>query len=240
MHGFFKFNFITFAAVLIALVFCIPLLGIDNPAKAVEAKHTSSSSSSAPVEDEIDAKLKASGLVNVQNMGSDFAVDQRYGTTNNFTGAKIYQSKRVYLRPETAQKLVDANKEFNSLEYKIKIWDAYRPMSVQFLLYTKAPSDLKYFIANPYTPESCTHNRGTAVDITLVHLDGSPVEMPTDFDTFSFKADSDDNSCTKQAAANRALLKKIMQKHGFGSIECEWWHFNDTDTYKYNIIDVMF
>lgn len=239
MHALYKFNFITFAAIIIALIFCVPLLSIDSTAKAAAAKLTVSSSS-VPAEDAIDASLKASGLVNVCRMGANFVYDQRYGTKNNFTGAKIYNSKRIYLRAETAQKLVAANKEFNTMGYKIKIWDAYRPLSVQKLLYSKAPSGLKYFIANPYSQSSCVHNKGAAVDITLVRLDGSSVEMPTDFDTFDYKADFNDNTCSKQAEANRLTLRTVMMKHGFTGIECEWWHFNDTDAWKYSIIDVMF
>ena len=240
MHGIYKLNSITFTALIIALVFCIPLLSVGNKAKAASVKKQTVSSSSMPVGDAVDAKLRASGLVNVCNIGSNFAYDQRYGTTNNFTGAKIYNSRRIYLRTETAQKLAEANKELNSLGYRIKIWDAYRPYSVQKLLYLKAPAGQKYFIADPYNTDACTHNRGTAVDITLVKLDGSPVEMPTDMDSFSHKAYADDDSCSKQAAKNRGILRTVMEKHGFSGIGCEWWHFNDTDTYKYSIIDVMF
>lgn len=240
MHGFYKFNFITLAATIMALAFCVPLLSVDTAAKTAVKRSVSSFSSSVPAEDAVDISLKASGLVNVCNMGANFVYDQRYGTTNNFTGKKIYNSKRIYLRSETAQKLVDANKEFNSMGYRIKIWDAYRPLSVQVILYNTVAADRKYFIANPYSQNSCTHNRGTAVDITLVHLDGSSVGMPTDFDTFDYSADFNDTGCSKQAADNRAMIRTVMQKHGFTGIECEWWHFNDTDTYKYSIIDVMF
>jgi zinc D-Ala-D-Ala dipeptidase len=239
MYNFYKFNFIAFAALIIALVSCVPLLSIGTKAKAETAK-PSASSYCVPEGDAVDASLKASGLVNVCGMGSNFVYDQRYGTANNFTGKKIYNSVRIYLRAGTAQKLVEANREFNAMGYRIKIWDAYRPLSVQRILYSKAPSDKKYFIADPYTQSSCVHNKGAAVDITLVRLDGSSVEMPTDFDTFEYSADINNNTCSKQAAENRQMLRTVMQNHGFTGIECEWWHFNDNDAYKYSIIDVMF
>lgn len=247
MHSFYKFNFVTFAALVAALLFCFPLLGIDSRAKAETNKAKSQVSSALPVQpkkDAIDIKLEQSGLVNLKTMGADFVYEQRYGTTNNFTGEKIYGSEKVYLRPETARKLVEAEKEFNSLGYRIKIWDAYRPYSVQLFLYKKVAADRKYFIANPYKKESSVHNRGAAVDLTLVHMDGSPVEMPTDFDTFSYAANIRDNSCSKQAIADRTLLAEVMNRHGFVGIECEWWHFNDADIVvnptKYDIVDVMF
>jgi zinc D-Ala-D-Ala dipeptidase len=238
MHGLYKTNLITFTAIVIALIFCVPLLGIDNTVK-VSAKQQVSSASK-PAQDAVDASLKASGLVNVCNMGANFVYDQRYGTTNNFTGEKLYTSTRIYLRPETAQKLADANKEFNSMGYRIKIWDAYRPYSVQKILYSKVSGSRKPFIANPYTAESSVHNKGAAVDITLVNLDGSPVEMPTDFDTFDNTASINYTGCSEQAVANRKLLRTVMKNHGFEGIRCEWWHFNDTDAWKYTIVDVMF
>lgn len=239
MHKFYKLNYATFLSMLIALLLCIPLLNVGTTAKAQKAKAPVSSAAPRAAEDAVDKKLKASGLVNVAEMGADFVYEIRYATTNNFTGKKLYNSSRVYLRPETAKKLVEANKELNALGYKIKIWDAYRPMTVQYKLYAKAPSGRKYFIANPYSKESCIHNRGAAVDITLVRLDGSPIEMPTDFDTFDYSADIY-SDCSKEAKKNRKLLRDVMQKHGFTGIECEWWHFNDTEAYKYTIIDVMF
>lgn len=240
MHKFYKLNYTTFVSMLIALLLCIPLLSVNTAAKAHKAKASVSLSvSSAPAEDAVDKKLKASGLVNLSEMDANLVFEQRYATTNNFTGKKLYNSTRVYLRPGTAKKLVEADKEFNSLGYKIKIWDAYRPMSVQYKLYAAAPPDRKYFIANPYSQDSCIHNRGAAVDITLVHMDGSAVEMPTDFDTFDYSADIY-SDCSKEAKKNRKLLRDVMQKHGFTGIECEWWHFNDTEAYKYSIIDVMF
>lgn len=238
MREIYKYNVVVFTAVLVALMFCVPLLCFE-PAKAKAVNTASKVVSSSLKIDAIDAKLRSSGLFNVKSLGENFIYEQRYGTANNFTGSKIYKSQRVYLRKETADKLAAANKEFNSMGYRIKIWDAYRPYSVQVLLYKKVSSDKKLFIANPYKKESCVHNRGAAVDITLVHMDGSPVEMPTDFDNFTYSAYIKSN-CTKQAAIDRSLLRTVMQRHGFTGIDCEWWHFNDSDAWKYSIIDVMF
>jgi D-alanyl-D-alanine dipeptidase len=247
IRNFYRFNFAVFAAILIALVSCFPLLGADGRSEhnaAITKSQIQKTAATQPVKDAVEVQLEQSGLVNLKNMGADFVYDQRYGTTNNFTGSRIYNSERVYLRPATAQKLVDAEKEFNSLGYRIKIWDAYRPYSVQLLLYKKVANDRKYFIANPYSKESSVHNRGAAIDITLVHTDGSAVEMPTDFDTFSYAANINNKNCSKQAVYDRELLASVMNKHGFVGIECEWWHFNDSDIVndpeKYSIVDVMF
>lgn len=239
MHGFYRANLTVFAAILVALSCCLPLLFSNGTAKAAGPKKPAISVSK-PQGDAVDARLKKSGLVNLKDLGENFVFDQRYATDDNFTGQKIYGSTRVYLRPGTAEKLAAANREFNALGYRIKIWDAYRPMSVQYLLYDKAPEGLKYFIADPRNTDGCTHNRGGAVDVTLVKLDGSPVEMPTDFDVFDYEADIHDDNVSPAAARDRALLRDVMQKHGFTGIDCEWWHFNDSDVWKYAILDVTF
>lgn len=244
MHKFWKYNYVMFAAVFMAVILCFPFLSINTAAKASKAAETSETASSKTSsycnDDATDKKLKAAGLVNLKELGENFVYDQRYGTTNNFTKTVMYKSEKVYLTKETAQKLKDANTEFNKLGYKIKIWDAYRPLTYQYYLYKKAPAGAKYFIANPYNKYKSVHNKGAAVDLTLVHLDGSPVEMPTDFDNMNYESDIRCDCKTKEIANNRALLRNVMQKHGFEGIDCEWWHFNDTDAYKYPILDIVF
>lgn len=228
-----KFNAFPFFAVLLALLLCLPLLETTTTAaKRVPQKKP-------VVQDEEDAPFYKAGLVNLKKMGTGFAYDIRYATTNNFTHQKLYRQPRSFLRAETAGKLAAANRQLMSMGYRIKIFDAYRPFSVQKILFSKVPSGKKLFIANPYTHGS-NHNRGTAVDITLVRLDGSPVDMPTDFDTFNDRAEIYTTECSEKQAENRELLASVMVKNGFVRLPCEWWHYDDSDTGKYGIIDIMF
>jgi D-alanyl-D-alanine dipeptidase len=126
-----------------------------------------------------------------------------------------------------------------SMGYRIKIYDAYRPLSIQKVLYAKVPSGEKSYIADPYTNGS-NHNRGVAVDITIEHIDVQPLSMPANFDTFNYSANINFRRCSNEQIKNRELLAEVMIRHGFSRINCEWWHFDDTDALKYSLLDLNF
>jgi D-alanyl-D-alanine dipeptidase len=130
-------------------------------------------------------------------------------------------------------KLKDANNQFKKLGYRIKIWDAYRPTAVQKILWNKI-KDNRY-IANPNS--GSVHNRGAAVDITLVDKNGKEISMPTDFDGFTKLADKNYSDVDKEKVKNAKLLESIMLAYGFESIYTEWWHFDDKDWKNYAVID---
>jgi 5'-nucleotidase len=91
------------------------------------------------------------------------------------------------------------------------------------------------YIANPNG--GSVHNRGAAVDITLVDKNGKEIPMPTDFDTFSKLADKDYSDVDKEKVKNAKLLESIMVKYGFESVYYEWWHFNDENWKSYAVVD---
>lgn len=86
------------------------------------------------------------------------------------------------------------------------------------------------YVANPENGGSI-HNRGAAVDITLVTLDNSDVNMGTEFDYFGKKAHIDNLNFSDEILDNRQLLFNGMRKFGFQTIRTEWWHFS----YKKNL-----
>lgn len=234
MPNIYKTNVFPFVAIVMTLLLCIPLLGINTP----EPKKVQKTTQIAVTTTDIDKDFLDAGLVNVEKLNANFDFDLRYATTNNFTGTKLYTNARCFLKQKTAQKLESANNEFLSLGYRIKIYDAYRPLSIQKILYSIVPSSKKKYIANPLYGSN--HNRGVAVDITIEHIDGQPVSMPTDFDTFSYKAYISYKGCSKEEIKNREFLASVMMRHGFTRINCEWWHFDDTDASKYGLIDLTF
>ncbi len=154
-----------------------------------------------------------------------------YATAENFTGQVIYDFTQPWLRYGTVKKLALVQEELRAMGYSLLIWDGFRPISAQEALWAICPDPT--YVANPYTGGS-SHCRGNTVDITLVRLDGSPVEMPTGFDDFSKQADRDYSDCTPQAAANAKLLEDIMKRNGFKPYYGEWWHFSDTQTYPFD------
>lgn len=151
-----------------------------------------------------------------------------YATEENFTGQRIYDFVEVYLRYGTVKKLMLVAQELEQQGLYLKIWDGFRPVSAQFKLWEIYPNST--YVANPNKGYS-NHSRGNAVDLTLVDAEGNELEMPTEFDDFSGKADRNYTDATPEAAANAKLLEETMEKYGFKGYYGEWWHFNDTDTY---------
>ena len=176
------------------------------------------------------------GLVRVQDMDPSIILDLRYATENNFTRKKIYPVSVCALRKETAQKLAAANAEFKKGGYRIKIWDAYRPPYVQKIFWDLVHDDR--YVADPHKGGS-KHNRGGAVDLTLVDSTGQEIEMPSGFDDFSEKASPNNPSMSAQARKNVDYLSQVMVKHGFVPYEHEWWHFDDSDWRNFLLVDVQ-
>lgn len=151
-----------------------------------------------------------------------------YATTDNFTGTVIYDFTDAWLRYGTVKKLMAVSQDLSQLGLALKIWDGFRPVAAQEKLWAVYPNSA--YVANPANGLS-PHCRGNTVDLTLVHADGSMLEMPTDFDDFSEKADRDYSDCTPEAAQHAQLLEILMEKHGFVGYRREWWHFADEDEY---------
>lgn len=175
------------------------------------------------------------GLVRVQDLDNTILVNLRYAGKDNFTGEKIYPENICVLRRETAEKLVKANKEFIKIGYRIKVWDAYRPMYVQQIFWDMVQDN--QFIANPKNGGS-RHNKGTAVDVTLVDNSGKELNMPSDFDDFSSEAYRDNPNVSEEVKKNIELLTKVMERNGFIALDSEWWHFDDSNSKNYKVIDV--
>ncbi|MAZ28411.1 MAG: peptidase M15 [Cytophagaceae bacterium] len=169
--------------------------------------------------------------------GNDFASDIRYATTNNFLKEAFYDCASCYLRPEVARALTLANDWFCEKGYKILLYDCYRPVSAQKKMWKAFPNP--QYMANPYTSGS-VHNRGAAVDISLVKLDGTPVDMGTDHDFFGKEAHIDYTGLPEEVSQNRKLLQEGMTFYGFETIRTEWWHFNFKKNYSFSIIDFDF
>lgn len=187
------------------------------------------------VQDE-DAIIEKKGLVELVKLDDSFILDIKYATTDNFAKKQIYTMPMCLIHKSTAQKLIDANNEFKNLGYRIKVFDAYRPYSAQQVLWDAAED--KSYLANP--KKGSIHNRGAAVDVTLVDENGNELDMPSGYDEFSERAHLKYNQCDQALITNRELLGKIMVKHGFKRISNEWWHFEDTNAKNYPLLDIAF
>ncbi len=177
------------------------------------------------------------GLVKLIDVDPTFIIDLKYASDDNFVKQQVYpQNADALLRKSTAMKLKSAHEIFKKDGYRIKVFDAYRPQHVQFIFWYFMPDTR--FVADPM--KGSKHNRGTAVDITLVDEDGKEIEMGTEFDNFTERAAHDHPEHTETALNNMRYLRNVMEEVGFKGISSEWWHFDDVDWREYDLLDISF
>lgn len=169
-------------------------------------------------------------FVKVRDYIPDIEVELRYAGNNNFTGKIIYDFKEAWLRYGTVCKLMKAQDILKFQGYRLKIWDAYRPIYAQFVLWEVYPDST--YVADPTTGYS-DHSRGNTVDVTVIDSKGNEVIMPTEFDSFSPLADRDYRDVMdKESVVNAWMLQETMIEAGFIPYHDEWWHFSDSDVYE--------
>ena len=184
----------------------------DTFVKQTETKKTSET---------IETTSKDTSFINIQTLSSDFVLDLKYATTDNFLKQKVYDCPECFLRTNTAKALVKANQDFIKLGFRIKLYDCYRPLDVQKKMWQILPGT--NYVANP--KKGSKHNRGAAVDLTLVDLKGNDLDMGTKFDFFGPEAHHTYLKHSREVLTNRKLLKETLEKHNFKSIYNEWWHY---------------
>lgn len=168
-------------------------------------------------------------FVRVRDYIPDIKVELKYAAADNFTGQVIYGFTDAWLRYSTVEKLANAQALLREQGYSLKIWDAFRPHAAQHKLWEVCPND--DYVADPNT--GCSpHTRGNTVDVTLVTADGKPLEMPSEFDDFSDRANRDYSGAGEAAAAHAAALEQAMRRSGFNPYFQEWWHFVDQESYE--------
>ena len=90
-------------------------------------------------------------------------------------------------------------------------------------------------------PTGSGHNRGIAVDLTIINLSTKKeFDMGTGFDNFSDTAHHAFTQLPSAVLQNRQLLKKIMEDHGFKALDTEWWHYYLPNSRQYELLDIPF
>jgi zinc D-Ala-D-Ala dipeptidase len=172
-------------------------------------------------------------LIPVRSQLPNILFDVRYATTNNFTGKQLYASSNLLLRKVALDALCKAQEECMGLGFQLKIFDAYRPLSVQKILWSIVPDER--YVADP--AKGSRHNRGCAVDVTLCTADGQEVPMGTDYDEFTEAASAAYQHPNPTIVQNRNVLQRIMSNAGFVVLPTEWWHFDLVGWEKYGVLD---
>ncbi len=165
------------------------------------------------------------------------AVALRYTTADNFLHRPLYpEGARCLLRPEAVAALAKATEQLRAHGFRPKAWDCYRPRSVQWQMWKAYPHP--GYVADPRYGSN--HNRGAAIDLTLVDLAGEAVEMPTDFDSFTPAAHQGYAGGSAASRQHRELLKEAMVAAGFRPNRMEWWHFDLPGARAFPVLDVPF
>lgn len=193
---------------------------VEKPLDSAKPSPPKSLEKSVP-EKEVNSDIDAT----FSEIGTDdgIATDIKYATKDNFTKKIIYPCGRCYLRPEAAQRIKKAN-EWLRKEHKLglKMFDCYRPRPAQQRLWDVVPDP--DYVTPP--AKGSMHNRGLAVDLTLVDASGKELNMGTPYDFFGVEAHTDNTALPAEVLKNRKLLQQALAAQGFSGIRTEWWHFS--------------
>lgn len=154
-------------------------------------------------------------------------------------GEPVYERPRFLLRREAAERIVRVNQDLRRQGCRLKILDAYRPLSVTQRLWNLRPDHMR-----PSTPylaapnRGSRHNRGAAVDCTLTDMDGKELEMPSGYLVFDETAHRDCPGMSPKAKRNMDILTAAMAREGFTTIREEWWHFDAPHWERCRVLDV--
>jgi len=198
----------------------------------------------------LEQRLIHQGLVNIHTIAPDILVELKYSTEDNFLNADTYGAlESCYLQPKAAAMLKQAQEILKKShpDLTLLVYDGVRPRSIQrkmWALVVNTPSE--GYVANP--ERGSVHNFGSAVDLTVATLDGTPLDMGTPFDYFGKLAQPRHEAhflktgkLTQQQIDNRRILRDAMTQAGFQYIKIEWWHFNavpvKTARAEYKIIE---
>lgn len=178
-------------------------------------------------------------LVELQAIDPTIRYELRYASTNNFTGKPLYPrwTHYTYMRKPAALALGQVQVVLRQQKLGLKIFDAYRPYQVTERFW-ELIRDERY-VANP--SKGSGHNRGLAVDLTLVDLEtGEELDMGTGFDDFTDSAHHTFTRLRESVLKNRETLRNLMVQHGFQLFETEWWHYSWPNDKAYEVLDLSF
>ncbi|MEU7894129.1 M15 family metallopeptidase [Nonomuraea sp. NPDC049152] len=150
----------------------------------------------------------------------------------------------MYVRHTVAEMLVGIQRDLAPLTFRI--WDGYRPRSVQSNIYLHYLADLRaahpekeeaelrkeaeIFVTEPGDPRRIPpHATGGAVDLTLLDRAGHELDMGTAFDHFGPESAAlyfEERSGDSLVRDNRRRLRDAMIGAGFRCDADEWWHFD--------------
>jgi D-alanyl-D-alanine dipeptidase len=177
-------------------------------------------------------------LVDIQQLHSQIQIELKYTGSDNFLGEKLYsQINRAYLQEDVAVRLARVQDFLQQAHpgYKLLIYDALRPVSVQQKMWDAldllSTTERAKFVSNP--KNLSLHNLGAAIDLTILDVQGRVLDMGAGFDdirriAYPIYEDSflRTGQLTPLQVINRKILRNAMRAEGFRQLPTEWWHYN--------------
>ena len=188
----------------------------------------------------------SSDFVYITDVVPDAILEIRYYSTYNFVGERIdgYLAPTAMLTRTAADSLKAVSDDVIKLGYRLKIYDAYRPQcavdhfvrwaadipDTTMRQYFYPDVDKSLLFEQEYIMEKSGHTRGSTVDLTLFDMTTEKeVDMGGTFDWFGEESHPDYRGITDEQYANRMILRDAMVRHGFKTLDSEWWHFTLKD-----------
>jgi D-alanyl-D-alanine dipeptidase len=183
--------------------------------------------------------LRAPELIDLAALDTTLRLDVRYATEHNFLGSPFYASARAFLQRPAAEAVVRAQRWLRARGYGLLIHDGYRPWYVTRAFWDATPPGSRWMVASPVN--GSRHNRGCAVDLTLVDLaTGVVVDMGGTYDETTQRSFPDYPVTSTLQRWHRELLREALEREGFRRIADEWWHFDYRDWREYPILNLSF
>jgi D-alanyl-D-alanine dipeptidase len=131
----------------------------------------------------------------------------------------------------------------------VLVVEGYRPVALQAFYFEQYVAELREehptwdrrrlhdFASRYVAPPDIVppHSTGAAVDVTLVDADGAELDLGT---RVNASPEESGGACftaasglRPEAAGNRALLRRLMERAGFVNYGTEWWHWSYGDRY---------
>ena len=156
---------------------------------------------------------------------------------------------KCLVRKEVLKKLLEA-KKYLPKNITFKVWDAYRPLSLQKELYYKYKEKIitefnlenlskneqdkiiSNYVSLPSEDEFIPplHSTGGSIDLTLVYIDTKKeLDMGVEFDEFSLLTNTyyyEERNINETIRNNRRILYNSMIKAGFTNLPSEIWHYD--------------
>lgn len=177
------------------------------------------------------ALSQSTTLVDIKQYAPNISLDIRYASTNNFMRTKLYNSPRCLLRPQVAQRLAQVEQDLNRIGVGLKLWDCYRPYSVQERMFRLVSNPS--WVSDP-SKGTVKHTRGAAVDLTIINLSTKrEYPMPSGFDDFTEAAKRSYTRASQRQFNNSKTLEYYTARRGFLPYPGEWWHYDDPNWQSY-------